>query len=234
MNGRLGLRQVALAVVLLGLVAGVILVWTFRDYLRSPQALYREAQSAGSERATVLYERLAEELPQIEEYARLWTAEVAMPDLEAMRTLQAVVTFRPQSPAAYQAHITMARHYASIEASEAKEEYRAALALHDTVALRLELAHYLEEQGDDDGAYAEHLHVLGERPDAFAGMRRTGQDPLAIAEDLNTATYFSDALETLQGTDDSEALLLRAQALAGLWRYEEAEVGLSDLAGGDT
>ena len=224
MNGRLGLRQVALAVVLLGLVAGVILVWTFRDYLRSPQALYREAQSAGSERATVLYERLAEELPQIEEYARLWTAEVAMPDLEAMRTLQAVVTFRPQSPAAYQAHITMARHYASIEASEAKEEYRAALALHDTVALRLELAHYLEEQGDDDGAYAEHLHVLGERPDAFAGMRRTGQDPLAIAEDLNTATYFSDALETLQGTDDSEALLLRAQALAGLWRYEEAEV----------
>ena len=224
MNGRLGLRQVALAVVLLGLVAGVILVWTFRDYLRSPQALYREAQSAGSERATVLYERLAEELPQIEEYARLWTAEVAMPDLEAMRTLQAVVTFRPQSPAAYQAHITMARHYASIEASEAEEEYRAALALHDTVALRLELAHYLEEQGDDDGAYAEHLHVLGERPDAFAGMRRTGQDPLAIAEDLNTATYFSDALETLQGTDDSEALLLRAQALAGLWRYEEAEV----------
>ena len=224
MNGRLGLRQVALAVVLLGLVAGVILVWTFRDYLRSPQALYREAQSAGSERATVLYERLAEELPQIEEYARLWTAEVAMPDLEAMRTLQAVVAFRPQSPAAYQAHITMARHYASIEASEAEEEYRAALALHDTVALRLELAHYLEEQGDDDGAYAEHLHVLGERPDAFAGMRRTGQDPLAIAEDLNTATYFSDALETLQGTDDSEALLLRAQALAGLWRYEEAEV----------
>jgi soluble lytic murein transglycosylase len=224
MNGRLGLRQVALAVVLLGLVAGVILVWTFRDYLRSPQALYREAQSAGSERATVLYERLAEELPQIEEYARLWTAEVAMPDLEAMRTLQAVVTFRPQSPAAYQAHIAMARHYASIEASEAEEEYRAALALHDTVALRLELAHYLEEQGDDDGAYAEYLHVLGERPDAFAGMRRTGQDPLAIAEDLNTATYFSDALETLQGTDDSEALLLRAQALAGLWRYEEAEV----------
>lgn len=223
MNRRLGVRHLALAAALLGLFAGVILVWTFRDYLRSPQALYHEAQGASPERAAVLYERLAEKLPQIEEYARLWAAEVAMPDLEAMRTLQAVVAFRPQSPAAYQAHIAIARHYASIEASEAEDEYRAALALNDTVALRLELARYLEEQGDDEGAYAEHLRILDERPDAFAGMRRIGRDPLAVAEDLNAATYYSDALETLRGMDDPEALPLRARALNGLGRYEEAE-----------
>ena len=223
MNRRLGFRRLALAVILVGLFAGVILVWTFRDYLRSPQGLYREAQGARPERAAVLYERLAEKLPQIEEYARLWTAEVAMPDLEAMRTLQAVVAFRPQSPAAYQAHIAMARHYASIEAPKAEDEYRAALALNDTVALRLELARYLEEQGDDEGAYAEYFHILGEQPDAFAGMRRMGQDPLAVAEDLNGATYYSDALETLRGIDDPEALPLRARALTGLGRYEEAE-----------
>jgi len=223
MNRRLGFRHLALAVALLGLFAGVILVWTFRDYLRSPQALYREAQSARPERAAVLYERLAEKLPQIEEYARLWAAEVAMPDLAAMRTLRAVVAFRPQSPAAYQAHIAIARHYASIEAPEAEDEYRAALDLHDSVALRLELARYLEEEGDDEGAYAEHFHILGEQPDAFAGMRRTGQDPQAVAEDLNAAYYFSDALETLRGTDDPEALPLRARALAGLGRYEETE-----------
>jgi len=223
MNWRFGSRRLALAAILVGLLVGVALAWTFRDYLRSPQALYREAQGARPGRAAVLYERLAEKLPQIEEYTRLWAAEVAMPDLEAMRTLQAVVAFRPQSPAAYEAHITIARHYASIEAPEAEDEYRAALVLHDTVALRLELARYLEEQGDYEGAYAEYLHILDEQPDAFAGMRRTGQDPLAVAEDLNAATYYSDALETLRGTDDPEALPLRARALDGLGRYEEAE-----------
>jgi soluble lytic murein transglycosylase len=222
-NRRLGFGHLALAIVLLGLLAGVILVWTFRDHLRSPQALYREAQSARPERAAVLYERLAEKLPQIEEYARLWAAEAAMPDLEAMRTLHAVATFRPQSPAAYQAHIAIAHHYASIGAPEAEDEYRAALALNDTVALRLELARYLEEQGDDEGAYAEYLHILGEQPDAFAGMRRLGQDALAIAEDLNAAYYYTDALETLRGIDDTEALALRAQILTGLGRHEEAE-----------
>ncbi len=227
LNRRSGSNRLALVVILVGLLAGLVLIATFRDYLRSPQALYREAQGARPERAVVLYERLAEKLPQIEEYARLWAAEVAMPDLEALRTLQAVVAFRPQSPAALQAHIAIARHYASVEAPEAEDEYRAALALHDTtvtgVALRLELARYLEEQGDDEGAYAEYLHILGERPDAFTGMRRTGHDPLAVAEDLNAATWYSDALETLQGIDDPEALPLRAQALAGLARYEEAE-----------
>lgn len=223
MHRRLGFRHLALAVTLLGLLAGVVLVWTFRDSLRSPQALYRAAQRARPERAAVLYAGLAEKLPQIEEYARLWAAEVAMPDLEALRTLQTVVAFRPQSAAAYQAHIAIARYYASIEAPEAEDEYHAALALHDTVALRLELARYLEERGDVEGAYAEYLHILGEQPDAFAGMRRTGQDPLTVAEDLNAATYYSDALETLRGNDDPEALPLSARALAGLGRYEEAE-----------
>jgi len=223
MTRQFGSRHLALAAILVGLLAGAILVWTFRDSLRSPQALYREAQSARPERAAVLYERLAEKLPQIEEYTRLWAAEVAMPDMEAMRTLQAVVAFRPQSPAAYQAHIAIARHYASIEAPEAEDEYRAALALYETVALRLELARYLEEQGDDEGAYVEYFHILDEQPDAFAGMRRTGRDPLAVAGDLNAATYYSDALETLRGIDDPEALPLRTRALAGLGRYEEAE-----------
>jgi soluble lytic murein transglycosylase len=223
MKWRLGARHVALALILVGLLAGVALLWTFRDHLRSPQALYREAQGAKPERAAVLYARLAEKLPQVEEYARLWAAEAAMPDLGAMRTLQTVVAFRPQSPAAYQAHLAMARHYASVEAPQAEDAYRAALALNDTVALRLELARYLEERGDDEGAYAEHFYILDERPDAFAGMRRMGQDPLAVADDLNTATYYSDALETLRGSDAPEALPLRAQALTGLGRYEEAE-----------
>jgi soluble lytic murein transglycosylase len=223
MEWQLGSWRLVLAVILVGLLAGVVLLWTFRDYVRSPQALYREAQGAKPERAAALYARLAEKLPQIEEYAWLWAAKAAMPDLEATRTLQAVVAFRPQSPAANQAHIAMARHYGSIEAPEAEDEYRAALALNDTVALRLELARYLEEQGDGSGAYAEYLHILDQQPDAFAGIRRTGQGPLAVAEDLNNATYYTDALETLREADSPQALPLRARALTGLGRYEEAE-----------
>ena len=220
---RLSFRTVALVAASLALLVAVVLTWTFRDHLRSPQALYREAQSAGPERAARLYERLAEKLPQIEEYARLWAAQAAMPNLEAMRTLHAIIAFRPQSPAAYQAHMAIARHYASMGAPAAEERYRAALDLNDALALRLELARYLEEQGDEDGAYAEYRHILGEQPDAFAGMRRTGMDPLAVAEDLNGATWYSDALETLRGVDDPRALPLRAQALVGMGRYEEAE-----------
>ena len=220
---RPGRRRWLFVVALVALIAVAITAWLFRDYARSPQALYLEAQTARPERATALYARLSEKLPQLEEYARLWAAAAAMPDLDAVRTLQAVAAYRPQSPAAHQAHIALARHLASIEAPEAEEEYRAALALSDSVALRLELARYLEEQGDDAAAYAEYLQILDERPDAFDGMRRTGKDPLAVARDLNAAYYYSDALETLRGVEDPEALPLRAVALAGLYRHGEAE-----------
>jgi len=219
---RKGLERVLLAIALLGLVAGVILVWLLRDSLRSPQALYREAQRARPERAAGLYQHIAGRLPQIEEYGRLWAAQAAMPGLDAVRALEAVISFRPQSPAAYEAHITLARYYAGLEAPLAEEHYRAALALDDAVPLRLELARYLEEVGDEEGAYAVYRHLLAEQPDAFADMRRTGEDPLAVAEDLNAATYYSDVLEELREVDEVEALSLRAQALAGLGRYEEA------------
>ena len=183
-NGKLrrrSLKRLGVAIGLLTVLIGAILVWMFWDDLRSPQALYREAQHAEPERAAALYERLAERLPQIEEYAQLWAAEVAMPNLEAVGALQTIIAFRPQSPAAYQAHLALARHYAKLEAPQAEKSYRAALALNDTLALRLELAHYLEEQGDNEGAYAEYRHLLDyrhipeKRADAFTGMRRTGQ-----------------------------------------------------------
>lgn len=222
MNRRRIFRLLGLGTALVALVAAVILVWAFRHYLLSPDALYRQAQSASPERAALLYARLAEVLPQTEEYAQLWAAQTAMPDIEALRTLQAVVAFRPQSPAAYEAHVAMARYYASIEAAAAEDEYRAALTLHDTVAVHMELARHLEEQGDYEGAYAEYLEILGEQPDAFSGMRRTGEDPLEVAGDLNAAFYYSDAVETLRGIDDPSALTLRAKALSGLGRYEEA------------
>jgi soluble lytic murein transglycosylase len=54
-------------------------------------------------------------------------------------------------------------------------------------------------------------------------MRRLGNDPPAIAEDLNAAYYYTDALETLRGINDAEALAVRARTLTGLGRHEEAE-----------
>ena len=224
------LEHIRRAARLLGLVAALLLLavalvslWNYRHYLLAPDALYREAQTASPERTALLYERLAEVLPEVEEYARLWAAQAAMPDIEALQTLQAVVAFRPQSPVAYQAHLAMARYYASIEAPGAEDEYGAALALHDTAALRRELARYLEEKGDDEGAYGEYLHLLGEQPDAFSGMRRVGPDALVVADDLNTASYCSDAVEALRTIDDDAAHPLQATALSCLGRYEEAE-----------
>jgi soluble lytic murein transglycosylase len=202
--------------------AAAIVLWVCRDALRSPHGLYRRAQRAAPERAVALYDALARKLPEIEEYARLWAAEARMPDLDALQTLKAVVDLRPQSPAAYRAHIALARYYATLEAPQAEEAYREALEVHAPVSLRLELARYLEEQGDDDAAYAEYSAVLGEQHDAFEGMRRTAPDPLTVAGDLNAAYYFSDAVEVLREVDDPAALPLRARALKGVGRYQEA------------
>jgi soluble lytic murein transglycosylase len=210
------------AIVVVALATGGFALWRYSDSLRSPEQLYRIAQAAQPERAAELYARLAGEAPALEEYARLWTAEAQMPDLEAMRTLQALIDFEPRSPLAYQAHIALARYYASLEAPQAAAEYRSALELYDSAALRLELARHLEQEGDAAGAYAEYRALLPTQPDAFQGMRRTGGDPLAVAQDLISATFYSDALETLHGITDPKALPLRGQAFAGLGQHEEA------------
>ena len=212
-----------LAVLLLGLGLVGFVAWTQRDTLAQPQDLYRSATQAEPERAAALYSRLGARLPAIAEYGELWTAQARMPELASVRSLQTIIAYRPQSPAAYEAHLTMARYYAAIAAPQAADEYRAALALDDRVDLHQELARYLEERGDDQNAYAEYLHILGKQADAFAGMRRTGHNPLAVALDLLAATYSIDALDPLRNVVDPQAWPIRAQALAALERYDEAE-----------
>ncbi len=221
-NRRNGLRYLKLAVLVVALVAGASMLWSLRDHIRSPQDLYSEARTANPGRAVELYARLGEKVTHLRDYARLWGAEAQLPDLDAMRTLQALIDFEPESPVAFEAHLARAYYYASIESPVAAVEYHAALALNETDAVRLELARYLEQEGDMQGAYLEYRTLLSKQPDAFEGMRRTGRDPLTVAQDLISATYYSDALETLQSTDAPKALLLRAQALAGLGKNEEA------------
>jgi soluble lytic murein transglycosylase len=145
--------------------------------------------------------------------------------LEAVEALHGVARYRPDSPAAYEAHLALARYYASIESFETDNEYLAALDIMDTIEVRLELARYLEEQGNPTVAYKQYLEMLGpERPDAFTGMRRTAASPLVAASDLLDRSYCSDALEALRGIDSCEARCTRARALACLGRNDEAAI----------
>ena len=80
-----------------------------------------------------------------------------------------------------------------------------ALDLYESVALRLELARHLEREGAPQ-APTPGTRPCSLQPDAFEGMRRTGGDPLAVAQDLISATFYTDGLETLQGISDPKAL----------------------------
>ncbi len=217
---RRSLHAVVIGLVMIALVTGGL--WACGAPARSPRAIHDRAQEADPEQAAQLHQQLAEQLPEIEEYTRLWAAQAALPSLDAVTTLRDIIAFRPQSAAAYEALVTLARYYADLEAPQAEETYREALALHDSVALRLELARHLEDLGDNDGAYLEYHTILGDRPDAFEGMRRTGSNALTVAEDLINAAWFSDALETLRDVDQGRVMALRGRALSGLGRYEEA------------
>jgi len=186
-----------------------------------PQLLYEEAQEADLTTAQAIYCRLSEGFPEISEYLLLASARVAMPDVEAVQELKSIIDYRPHSPAAFEAHLLLARHYANLGEEEAEPRYRAALALEDSIALRLELARYLEERGEVEEAYQEYKGLLSDHPVAFEDMRRLATDPLVLAADLNAALYFSDALESLRLIDEPNSL--RARALEGLGRYEEAK-----------
>ncbi|MFQ5923510.1 MAG: transglycosylase SLT domain-containing protein [Anaerolineales bacterium] len=221
MNRSRGSRLLA---ILLGalLIAGAIALWASRDSLRSPSSLYAEAQQADGDRGRRLYSRLSRKRPELGEYAELWQAEASMPSVEGFRDLQTLAQYRPSSPIAYLANLAIARYYADLDEAEAESAYLAALEQNDTVELRLELARFYEERGEAEEAYAHYHRLLPNKPDAFQGMRRNASDPVQLAEDLNAATYFSDALEVLREVNDPLAARLRGWAHFGLGDYESA------------
>jgi soluble lytic murein transglycosylase len=219
-------RRALAILVPLAIVVGACLLWLLRDSIRSPEALYSEARTASGRRAEKLYGLLAERLPDIADYAQLWRAEAAMPDPSAFRTLQLLAEYRPNSPEAYLAYVAMARYYAEIDASSADDAYLAALTLNESLPLRLELARFYEERGENDAAYRQYRLLLPIKADAFAGMRRTAPNRLQLAEDLNTAGYFSDTLEVLREVEGSDALRLRTLAYLGLGKTDEAALEL--------
>jgi len=186
------------------------------------QRLWPGARSPSLAETAAVHVQSEEQRSEIQEYLCLFEARAGLPDLDAVKELKAIVTARPHSPAAYEAHVALGRHYARLGDPAAEDEYRAALALEANIGLRLELARWLEEQGEAESAYAEYKGLLGEYPQAFEAMRRVGTDALQVARDFNAASYHSDALEELYGVDDPAADPIRARALKGMGRHEEA------------
>jgi soluble lytic murein transglycosylase-like protein len=205
------------------ILVGAVLAWTQRDRLRPPQTLYAEAQQAAPERAATLYDHLAIRMPEIEEYGRLWAAESRLPSLDAVETLYNLTRHRPDSPAAFLAHLALARYYATVESPQTVTAYRAALRLDDRVEIRLELARYLEAQNVPASAFEEYKAMLGRQwPDAFADMRRTAGDNLRVAADLLARRHCSDVLDVLREDTRCDAHRLRAEAFACLGKSAEA------------
>ena len=207
--------------VILAIVGGA--VWLYRDRLRSPRAIYREATTANPRSAARLYAALARRMPELAEYCDLWSAQARLPAFEAVEALHGVARYRPDGPAAYQAHLALARYYASIESFQTDDEYLAALDIDDTVGVRLELARYLEAQNNPAAAYKQYSEMLGPgRSDAFTGMRRTAPDAMTAARDLLDRGYCSDAVDTLRVVDSQDAHCMRARALRCLDLQAEA------------
>jgi len=211
-------RIIILVITLAGL--GILALPLQRASIGPPQLLYEEAQEADLFTAQALYCRLSEGFPEISEYFLLASARAAMPDVEAVQELMSIIDYRPHSPAAFEAHLILARYYADLGEGEAETRYRAALELEDPIALRLEFTRYLEREGRTEEAYQEYEALLSSYPAAFVDMRRSATNPLVLAADLNAALYLSDALESLRLVDEPNSP--RARALEGLGRYEEA------------
>lgn len=201
----LGLAVAAAAGAVLWLKPGLLDRW------RSTPELYRMAQAASIERREEIYTRLEERLPELRGFFLLQRGELD----EALRA-------QPHSLLAQEAHLARARQTRR-SGGDASRHYRAALQLLDDPALRLEYALHLEELGRREEAYRVHRELLSVFPEAFADLRRLAPDPIQAAADLVEATYYADALETLEGMAHPRAGRLRGLALLGLGRFDAAE-----------
>lgn len=170
------------------------------------------------------YEALTREYPQIEEYIRLVRARDTMPEPEAITELELLISEYPETPVAHEAHLCLARYFASIGDSRAYDHYGTALALDSPPTLKLEWARYLQVAGRREEAYAAFRQIFRRFPDeARPALVPLAADPLTLATDLLAFGFPDDVLAVLPGPMDSPKILaLRAAALMALGRTEEA------------
>lgn len=149
-----------------------------------------------------------------------------MPSAEAIAELEEIIAQYPDSPVAHEAHLTLARYFASLGDARAYHHYQEALALDTTPALKMEWAHYLEAAGNFLEAYTAYREVFRRFPEETKdALKRLAPDPLTLARDLLDFGFPQDALEMLPSPSESEpaeVLALRARALMALGQVEEA------------
>lgn len=149
-----------------------------------------------------------------------------MPAPAAIAELEAIVTEYPNSPAAHEAHLSLARHLASTGDPHAYDHYKAALALDAPPLLKLEWARYLESVGRSAEAYSTYREIFRRYPNqARPALKRIAPDPLTLASDLLDFRFPEDALAVLPAPTASgrpPLLALRARAFLALGRVDEA------------
>ena len=147
-----------------------------------------------------------------------------MPSEEAIKQLETIVVAWPQSPAAYEAHLLLAHHWAQALDPRAEDSFRAALKLEDTPEVRSQLAAYLEKSGKQQEAYTEYQGLLRQRPEVVEGLKRNAPDQLSLAQSLILGRYYDEALKVLDASEAPEVvrLPLKVQALSFCGRWQEA------------
>ncbi len=129
----------------------------------------------------------------------------------------------------YQASVALARRHRD-EGGDPLPLYLRGLSLHESSALRRELATFLEEAGRYPEAAEQLLKVL---PDdrALESLRRL-IGPEALAKELVDLRLYEDAVREVEeappGADWEEMERPYLRALAGMGRYDEARPGLRD------
>ena len=206
----------------LGLALGLLGVKRLQEpFTRSPLTNIL-SPSTPAPTPTKSWKELEAAYPEIAEYFRLYAAKAAMPSEDATSQLETIISARPQSPAAYEAHLVLAHHWAQKMDPRAEDSFRAALRLEDSPEVRLRLATYLEGLGKQEEAYAEYQVLLRHRPEAVEGLKRNAPDRLGLAQDLILGRYYEEALGVLEASGAPEVLRLplkvQAQRLLSQWQ----------------
>lgn len=129
---------------------------------------------------------------------------------------------RREDGVGYQARVAAGHAYLSLgDPSRAAGFFQSASSLYTSAEVRLELARALEAAGRGAEALTQWERLLP-RLEAVEAVRRLEPDPVRAASLFVASGSFAEALSAVAGVLTPDAHLVRARALAGLGRVEEA------------
>lgn len=166
----------------------------------------------------VLALTLGEGRPELRDYRALWRAMEGLPT--TLGELEALA--RREDGVGYQARVAAGHAFLSLgDHSRAAQYFQSAISLYASAEVRLELARALEAAGRSAEALAQWERLLP-RAEAVEAVRRLEPDPVRAASLFAANGSFAEALSAVAGVLTPDAHLVRARALTGLGRVEEA------------